>query len=350
MKVLKISKKKEWEAILSKLDTTSSFMQSWEWGEFKKLQGENPLRLVVVNEDDAKPELAAQLLQITVPFIKKKRLYCALGPVGKFQNDKALTTLLHHLNNYADKENLLTVDIELSTLQTDATAAEIIEELEQKQYKKQPKTTQPICTTVLDLTRTEEEILAAFKEKTRYNIRLAQRKGVVVKTLEQPNWEGFCSLLNETAERNQVSFYSKQYFENMGASLAPSGMLTMIEAWFEEKLIASLFVVGYQETGTYLFGASSNEYRNTMANFLLHWEAIRFAKRKGYTRYDFWGISDGTKNTCNWEGITRFKLGFNGDVINYSGQWRKVFKPITLSLYTFLQSFRTMLAKKRKSR
>lgn len=330
-----------WQNFLNSQKDSISFMQSWEWGEFKKSQNEPPLRFII--EDQGQPILGGQLLKITVPLIKKPRLYCPLGPIGDMQNQTATEKLFDYLDDYAHENNILTVDLELPFLKDTPALAGFVEQLKQKKYNLLPITIQPRRTAILDLTQSEEKLLAACKPKTRYNIRLAQRKNVKVKTLEKPHWDGFYKLLQETAERQQVTFYPQSYFENMEKALGPADMLTMLEAYYEKTLVASLFVIGFRETATYLFGASSDQYRNTMANYLLHWEAIRFAQQKGYQRYDFWGISDGTAYTKSWQGITRFKQGFAGQEIEYAGFYRKVFNPLVYSIYNSLQRLRQLV-------
>ncbi len=136
--------------------------------------------------------------------------------------------------------------------------------------------------------------------------------------------------------------YRQQFFENLGKIFVPANILKMFGAYYQDTLVAALFIMAYQDKVTYYYGGTSNQYRNTMANYLLQWEVIKYAKTCGYKLYDFWGIEDGTKHTAYWQGITRFKRGFNGQEISYLGFYRKVYNPFEYFIYNSFKKIRNI--------
>ena len=177
--------------------------------------------------------------------------------------------------------------------------------------------------------------LAAMHEKTRYNIRLALRRGVEIRPLPSilsPTGRGkgeggldeFLKLLEETAKRDKFRAHPRAYYEKMTETLETAQQLNgstterlFIQLWlarFEGKAIAGALVGYFGDTATYLHGASSHEYRHLMAPYALHWEIMRDARAIGFEKYDFWGIDE-----KKWPGVTRFKKGFGGEVVRYPG-------------------------------
>jgi len=181
---------------------------------------------------------------------------------------------------------------------------------------------QPDTTLIIDLTKSEDEILAQMKQKGRYNIRLAEKKGVTI--VESDDASEFYKILKQTTERDKFHGHNKEFYQKMidmvdGAKL--------YYAQYEGKIIAGLIATFYKDTATYYYGASSNEHRNVMAPYLLQWHVIRKAKDRGCKYYDFLGIApEGAKGHA-WEGVTAFKRKFGGEVVRYAEAKELVFKP-----------------------
>lgn len=206
---------------------------------------------------------------------------------------------------------------------------------------------QPQTTLILDLSPTEEVLLGSMHSKTRYNIRLAGRKGVTIR--EEANAEVFCSLNDETTARDGFKSHDSAYYADF---LTISGARQFTAYTAEGTAIASIITVSTDDTMSYVHGASSNEHRQLMAPYLLQWHAITEAKKAGLTAYDFWGIApifpQGTapKETCYngycwtvthpWTGITRFKVGFGGDVVTYPDAKDVVLHPLYYKLYQYI--------------
>ena len=174
---------------------------------------------------------------------------------------------------------------------------------------------QPANTIVLDLAKSEEGLRKAMKPKTRYNIGLAQKKGVVIKTVNIKRFEDFLRLMDQTSARDRFSTHPDEYYkvmlETMRDDRGAKAFVAM--AFYEERPLAANIMIDFAGVRTYLHGASSNLHRNVMAPFLLHWELIRDAKRRGFHTFDFWGVApEGASAKHSWAGITRYKEGFGG--------------------------------------
>jgi peptidoglycan pentaglycine glycine transferase (the first glycine) len=186
---------------------------------------------------------------------------------------------------------------------------------------------QPLQTLILDITKSEEELLSGMHPKMRYNIGLAQKKGIKIRMAnKEDDFTDFWRLMLQTSKRDGFKSYSRIYYEEM---LEIPGVALFL-AEYGNEVIAANIVVFYKNTAIYLHGASDYEHRNLMAMPLLQWHQILEAKKIGCTEYDFWGIDE-----KKWPGVTRFKRGFNGKEITYPGAYDLVFKPFWYKLYKF---------------
>lgn len=189
---------------------------------------------------------------------------------------------------------------------------------------------QPEETLVLDLEGSESEILAQMKPKGRYNIRLAEKKGVTVRFSagESGDLERFYRLLEKTARRDGFFTHDFEYYRQMLKTLAPTGNARLALAEAGPDLLAAAIFTCYGEIGTYYYGSSNYEQRHLMAPYLLQWEMIRAAKRQGLKHYDFLGIApEGAAAAHPWCGVTDFKLKFGGRRQKIPPEQELVFKP-----------------------
>ena len=168
--------------------------------------------------------------------------------------------------------------------------------------------------------KTEDEIMAGFESKTRYNIRLAERKGVVVKLANKDGLDDFSRLMVDTGVRDGFVTRPKKYFENMLDNLGEHCRLYM--AYLEDGTpIAGTLAIHYGDKVWYLYGASSNEHRNLMPNYLLQWTMIKWAVENGCNVYDFRGVSGDLDESNPLYGLYRFKKGFNGEFVEFMGEY-----------------------------
>lgn len=201
---------------------------------------------------------------------------------------------------------------------------------------KAPVDIQPPSTVILDITLPEDSILGQMKSKTRYNIRLAEKKGVAVRYAGADEIDTWYEMYKETAERDQIAIHERNYysapFDLIKSFSGPQPDMQLFLAYIDEKPAAGIIVAAYGKRATYLYGASNNYKRNYMPAYALQWEGISWAKRKGCTSYDFFGIPPTNDPDHPMHGLYRFKTGFGGSVIHRFGCWDYPVKPALYSL------------------
>jgi lipid II:glycine glycyltransferase (peptidoglycan interpeptide bridge formation enzyme) len=201
---------------------------------------------------------------------------------------------------------------------------------------KKSRPIQPHKTVVVPILGSEEDLLSRMKQKTRYNIRLAQRKGIEVKISDDV--ETFHQLSIITGKRDGFGIHSLLYYKKAHELFSESRQVGILTAYFEGRAIASLMVFAVGDRSWYMYGASSDEERNRMPTYLIQWEAMRWARAKGCNTYDLWGIPDVEETQLEQEfserqshdglwGVYRFKRGFGGEVKRSIGAWDKVYHP-----------------------
>ncbi len=199
---------------------------------------------------------------------------------------------------------------------------------------------QPPRTIVISLEGSEDDVLARMKQKCRYNVRLAEKKGITVRAWD--DLDGFHRLMQVTGGRDGFGVHSLAYYKKAYDLFYPAGMAELLVAEFEGKPLAALMIFAIGKRSWYLYGASNDEERNRMPTYLLQWEAIRWAKARGCTEYDLWGVPDADEATLEAEfetrhdglwGVYRFKRGFGGEVKRASQALDRVYMPLLYKLY-----------------
>lgn len=212
-----------------------------------------------------------------------------------------------------------------------------------------PHDMQPRELLIIDIKKSEEEMLVQMKPKTRYNIKLAEKKGIKTRSVERTEKnekyiEEFLRLVAVTAERNKITSHPENYYKKMFESI-PSDILKLYIAEYENKIIAANLVIFFGNTCTYLHGSSDDEYRNVMAPYMLQWQQIRDAISSGYSLYDFGGVKTDEEGNNNWKGITRFKTGFSpaAKPTKLPGSYDIIINPIKYYLYIFIQKIKNLI-------
>ncbi|MBT3189933.1 MAG: peptidoglycan bridge formation glycyltransferase FemA/FemB family protein [Anaerolineae bacterium] len=204
---------------------------------------------------------------------------------------------------------------------------------------------QPPRTIVIDLRGTEEEILARMKQKTRYNIRLAGRKGVTVRAWDDV--DAFYEMMQTTGGRDGFGVHTKEYYQRaykLFVMSGANGAAELLVAEYEGKPLAAVMVFISGNRSWYMYGGSNNEERNKMPTYLIQWEAMRWAKERGAALYDLYGVPDkdeehlekhftGTQRNEGLWGVYRFKRGFGGEVKRAAQALDRVYKPFLYALY-----------------
>jgi lipid II:glycine glycyltransferase (peptidoglycan interpeptide bridge formation enzyme) len=203
-----------------------------------------------------------------------------------------------------------------------------------------PHNIQPPRTIIISLAGDETDIINRMKQKCRYNVRLAEKKGVTVRAWD--DLDGFYRLMQATGGRDGFGVHSLEYYRKAYELFRPAGMAELLLAEFEGKPLAALMVFAVGRRSWYLYGASNDEERNRMPTYLLQWEAMRWAKARGCTEYDLWGVPDADEATLEAEfesrsdglwGVYRFKRGFGGEVKRAAQALDRVYMPWLYKLY-----------------
>jgi lipid II:glycine glycyltransferase (peptidoglycan interpeptide bridge formation enzyme) len=206
---------------------------------------------------------------------------------------------------------------------------------------------QPMRTLLVDLNGEEAQILGRMKQKTRYNINLALKKNVIVQP--QVELSAFYDLMKITGQRDEFGIHSLAYYQRAYDLFHAHDQCLLLLAEFDGLPVSALIAFRVGNRAWYFYGASSNMHRDKMPNYLLQWEAMRWAKSQGCCEYDLWGVPDvdqnileanfATRNEGLW-GVYRFKRGFGGELKRSVGPWDRVYNPVLYRLYSLWLKFR----------
>ena len=375
--------KEDWNRFV--LENGGSFLQSFEWGEFQKSFGRRIFRF---SGDDWQ----AQFMEMIIPVIGKKYWYCPRGPVvekSKIKNQKSKVQFkiknlineikkaidknaiffrlgpeweIENINSHSERSPVLTgrseeshentADLYASARDSSSRAAglRMTKLFEENGFKRLPYDIEPAQTLILDLNKGSEELLAEMHPKWRYNINLAQKKGVVIKKITSRDadfdeyFEKFYQLLDKgTAERQKIKHHPKDYYYKQLTISSKHLSAELFVAEYDKKAVAANIVVFFGNRATYVHGATDNEHRALMAPHLLQWRQICEAKGRCLSEYDFWGIANEysfNKLKTTWAGITRFKKGFGGREMNYIGYFDWPISKIWYLIYRVAQRIR----------
>src|SRR3989338_4561823 len=335
MELIEIKDKQKWEGFVAG-QVESTVLQSWAWGEFLAALGRPIKRFFVLHQGD----ILARVLIVKIIFTKNfYYLYVPRGPVfrdglNKQQRLEILRRLCQQAVKVAGFEKALFLRID------PALSADYLN-LHQLGFKKANKESQPHHTLLVDLTRSEEDLLNQMKPKGRYNIKVAEKRGLqVMLGTSENDLEKFYEILAKTASRNNFSAHPRNYYFNLWRALYPQ-QLRLYLAEHENKIIAAILVTLYGNRAIYLHGASDYEHRQLMAPHLLQWQAMKEAKSNGYISYDLWGVapSNATDNHP-WSGLTRFKESFGGEFQEYVGTYDYIYRPAWHRLFNIVRNLK----------
>ena len=327
-----------------------NFQQSLEWGKVKSFWKNE----VVLAEDSNGNIIGSISVLIRKIPIFGYLMYSSRGPVCDIHNVEVLTQLTEGIKLLAKKYKAMVIKIEPDLKSADKEFRSIVETLGYKvkdDAKDFSEEIQPRYVFRLDMRgKTEDEIFAGFHSKTRYNVRLATRKGVTVKDGTREDLKDFHKIMIETGARDGFIIRPLEYFEKMYDELGPEHMKVLM-AYYEGKPISGVIPIMYGNKTWYLYGASSNKYRNVMPNYLLYWEMIKISIARGDDMFDLRGVPGVADNS---NGLYRFKKGFGAEYTEFIGELYIPFKPLTYKLYKIAEKiFRKVryikrLAKARK--
>ena len=333
-----IERCREWDALASK-EPYISLNQAWSWGDFKEKMGWRAFRIGV--EQDGHIVAGAQLLIKTLAFGQVGVAYVPRGPVGNWSDEEVAPMLFSELHRIATRHKAVFLKFEPSLSKDPA----IEQVLQKNQFRPSSYTNQAVATIIIDIAPDLDEILARMHQKTRYNIRYAERKGVIVREGTREDLVIFSQLLRDLGRQEGFAPRDLDYLKIEWDTLHPAGLLKVFVATYQEKILSIHMSALFGDRAVYLHGASSNDYKNLMPNYLIMWEAIKWAKSQGCKTFDLWGVpeevglaayagSDLPEPTTNkglW-GVFRFKKGFSSDVVLYMKAYDYVYNTFLYNL------------------
>lgn len=336
MKILDLSNKevkKEYKEFLEG-NSRCNFQQSLEWAKVKSFWKNE---VVVAENKDGKIIGSLSILIRKIPMFGNL-MYSSRGPICDTHDEEALSQLTDGAKQLAKQYKAMVLKIEPDIKSEDKEFRNIVEKLgykikdDAKNFREEIQPRYVFRLNIKD--KTEDEVFNNFHSKTRYNIRLATKKGVTVKEGTKEDLKDFHRIMVETGARDGFIIRPLEYFEKMYDELAPKHMKVLM-AYYEGKPISGVIPIIYGNKTWYLYGASSNEYRNVMPNYLLQWEMIKMAIANKQEVFDFRGVSGVVDENHPQYGLYRFKKGFGAEFTEFIGELYIPFKPIKYKIYKF---------------
>jgi len=318
---------KEWDTFVAS-HKDGSFLQTTLWGKLKSLFGWETQKLCLL--EDKKINGGCLIFYRNLPF-NVRLAYVPYGPLIDW-NDKELSKeILLEIKKFSYKNGASVLIIEPNTLESD----EIVIFLQNNGfYRSFLKNIQPQKTLILDISKSQEEILSGMEKRARYGIRVAIKRGVEVRSGSERDIQIFYNLLKITSERNKFKIHPQNYYFQAFKIFSQSGYANLLIAEFKKEPIAAAVIFAIPPKAWYIYGASSGSHKEKNPNYLLQWEAIKWAKSIGCTEYDLWGTLDEEKfSNSSLSGVYLFKRAFGGRLVKKMGAWEVSLKQLRYFIY-----------------
>jgi peptidoglycan pentaglycine glycine transferase (the first glycine) len=336
VRIVEVRDRNQWDDAISLIG--GSLLQSWEWGEFKYRHGWTAHRLL--GTKDGHPKIAAQVL--VRPVGPMSVLYVPRGPASANDDESVFSTLTLAIDSLAQRNRSA-----IAFMEPEDSIPDALSLAGSLGWQPSPVELQPLRTIKVRVDRSDDEILSGMKNKTRYNVRLAGRRGVTVRSGDISEIVSFYEVLQETSERDSFGIHGVEYYADMLDIFGDSAALLLAE--IDGEIAAGVIVLKHGTEATYMFGASSRAHQRHMPTHLLQFEAMRWAREKGCIEYDLWGIpatntppdeaaDDGLNVRSGLWGVYRFKQGLGGEITSYPGVFERQYYPRLVQLW---RQFRT---------
>jgi peptidoglycan pentaglycine glycine transferase (the first glycine) len=315
-------------------------LQSWQWGEFKAQHGWSPIRLLL--SVSGRPKIGAQLLFRRAGVISVA--YVPRGPLAAELTASELAAFTRAIDEECRRRRSIAVLIEPDTHELPLSLGR------SQLWKSNHVVVQPRRTIKVFIGQSDEALLAQMKPKTRYNVRLAQRRGVTVRVGSMSDVPVFYSMLQETAGRDGFGIHDIAYYESMLRTFGDD--VAMLIADIEGEPAAGLLAIRSAGEAIYMYGATRTQHQRHMPAYLIQFAAMQWARDVGCSSYDMWGIpptdepapepsAEGDRGTINvrsgmW-GVYRFKQGFGGEIVSYPGMYERVYAPPVMRIWRMLR-------------
>jgi peptidoglycan pentaglycine glycine transferase (the first glycine) len=323
----------EWDSFISQF-LDPHLLQTTPWGQLKSEFGWKTVRLT-------RQGCGAQVL-IRRIFPGINFAYIPKGPIGGNEHG-----LLPEIDAICQKNACAFIKVEPDRWMSYEMGGTSDSPFNHSNFFSSKHCIQPMRTLVVDISGDESLILARMKQKTRYNINLALKKNVIVKPYS--DLSTFYNLMEITSQRDRFGIHSLAYYQRAYDLFITRDLCQLFVAEYEGMAISAIMVFRIGKRAWYFYGASSDLHRDKMPNYLLQWEAMRWAKSQGCTEYDLWGVPDADLNTLEanfasrqdglW-GVYRFKRGFGGELKRSVGSLDRIYNPILYRLYSLWLKYR----------
>jgi lipid II:glycine glycyltransferase (peptidoglycan interpeptide bridge formation enzyme) len=327
-----VENRQTWDPALAQLPN-AHVLQSWAWGDFKSRWGWQAERWLwvdsnqtsqVLKTSEVDPVAAAQILRRPIPRTPWSFLYVSKGPALDYADASLSTQVLADLELYARRARALFIKIDPDVPRAwgepqpgqplEPSGAAWLDLLARRGWSFSPEQIQFRHTVIIQLTGPPDDLLAVMKPKWRYNIRLAERRGVTIRPGAAADIPAFYQMYAETAARDGFLIRPQAYYRDVWQRFLELGQAEMLLATVEKEIVAGLILFIFGSTAWYMYGASTGRRREMMPNHLLQWAALNRAKARGCTTYDMWGAPDVFDESDRMWGVYRFKEGFGGQV------------------------------------
>lgn len=348
--IMQAGTQENWDQVVSTL-SGRHFLQTWEWGEAKRFSGWQPLHRIWVSDDDqvcAAALILTRAVELKGIKLPLRMMYIPRGPLLLDWQDQVLRRqVLSDLRQVGKQQQVIFIKIDPQVElgrgvpggeeAAQAPGSEsVINHLGQEGWIPAKDQVQFQNTMLIDLRPDADQLLASMKQKTRYNVRLAARRGVAVRPGGTKDLELMFQMYAETAVRDRFTIRNADYYLNIWRDFINSDLGEPLLAEVGGEPVAGVIIFRFGGRAWYVYGMSREVHREKMPNYLLQWEAIRRAKLAGCTEYDLWGAPDKFDEEDDLWGVYRFKEGLGAEVVRFIGAYDLPINPLLYRAYTQL--------------
>lgn len=324
-------KETEWEDFLSKRPE-ANFLQSWYWGEFHAALGHKVHRTGFYQD-----RLVGVMLSVVENAKRGRYLTVPAGPIIDWKDTDQIKAFFEEVKRIAKLEGCVFARVR-PQLKSSAFSKEIFSKYG---FTSAPMHLHAELTSQLDITKTEEELLANMRKSTRYEIKKAISLGIKVTTTDNPSaLKKFYDLQVETSKRQAFVPFTYKFLEEQFRVFSSISKVLLYTATFENKLLAQAFIIFYGEEAAYHYGASTTDGKKYPGAHFIQWEAIKEAKKRGMKRYNFWGVAPKDQTDHRFYGVSVFKRGFGGQDVDYLHAQDLVFNKLKYMINYAVESVR----------
>jgi len=321
-------------------------LHTWEWGEFQEGEGHKVYRFGIFDNNK-------MVGGYSVSFHKIPKTDYSIGTI--LRGPVVDSDMIENIKRVATEQKAIFVkfepDVWQKTFDANNNPSSRSVDMDFPGLQISPKVAFYPYSYVVDLTKTEEELLALMHSKTRYNVKIANRHGVTfTHDSDDSSFETYLDLLFETTKRQGFYLHSRAYHRNLWKILKPTGMVHIFIARYQNEPLSAFMIYAHHDRLYYPYGASSDKNRQVMAPTLLMWEVIKFGRSLGLKSFDMWGsLGPDAKESEQGYGFHRFKQGYGGQLVQFVGTYDLVIKPELYKIYNFVDKYRWKLLRLKAS-